>query len=171
MRHRPVRLALPLVLAGVGVSLLAGCVFIPTFDKTIRGKNVSKYVGSAKQDRPIRLHAATRDDVMRVLGEPRYASPDRTRIAYEWEVLNGYWVWPLCFAGYRQEGRRALLLTFDEAGVLRTSEVLKNNGNWFYGIAPGLPALPRDMLTAGATRPATSPANQPATSPSRELPS
>src|SRR5215204_20189 len=139
MKQRRTRLLLPLALAAIGAWLLAGCIFVPTFDKTIRGKNVSKYVGSQRQKRPLRLHAATRDDVLRVLGEPHYASPDRTRIAYEWDVRNGYWVWPLCFAAYAQEGRRVLLLTFDEEGVLRTSEGLKNNGNWMYGRVSRIP--------------------------------
>ena len=162
---RRTRLALPVALIAIGVWLLAGCVFIPSFDKTIRGRNVSKYVGSDKQKRPIRLHAATRDDVLRVLGEPRYASPDRTRIAYEWDVRNGYWVWPLCFAAYAQEGKRVLLLTFDEGGVLRTSEVLKATGNWMYGKVSRIPDLPGDMLPARVDRPATAPATRPAASP------
>ena len=165
MKQRRTRLLLPLALAAIGAWLLAGCIFVPTFDKTIRGRNVSKYVGSAKQNRPLRLHAATRDDVLRVLGEPHYASPDRTRLGYQWDVLNGYWVWPLCFSGYRQEGRRVLLLTFDEAGVLRTSEVLKNNGNVFFQRIIGMPGLPRDMLPGGAGRPTTAPATRPSPSP------
>ena len=159
MRRRGVKgvkLAMPITLVVVGVWLLTGCIFIPTFDKTIRGRNVSEYIGSAKQARPIRLHAATRNDVLRILGEPHFASPDSTRIAYVWYVRNGMWLWPLCFTAFPQDGSRALLLTFDEAGVLRTSEVLKLNGNWLYGRVERPPFMPDDMVpqpVAGAAPP------------------
>jgi len=166
----------PAVLLAVGVWLLAGCVFIPTSDKPIRGSDAAREVGAEKSSRPIGLHRATRDEVIRLLGAPHYESADQTRIAYEWAVSDGVWVFPLCFTGYRQEGVRALLLTFDEAGVLRTSEVLRANGNFIHPEAAGLHVEPSDMQWRGThalsarRQPTTGPADRAASQPSRGAP-
>ena len=82
---------------------------------------------------------------------------------YAWEVRNGVIVWPLCFWGYGQFGGRALLLNFDETGVLQTSRLLKRDGNWYVNkaYAPDLPEDVRPIETMPGwpeTRPMTGPA-------------
>ena len=161
------RLLAPAALALLGAWLLSGCIFLPTFDNTIRGENAARSVGGKRSSKPIRLHVATRDDVLRFLGDPAFASPDLTRIAYTWDVRNGYWVWPLCFAGYAQEGRRIILLTFDESAVLRTAEVLRSDGNFLHSRVSGHGLIPWDMLPGGRT-PVSRPATGPATVEARE---
>jgi hypothetical protein len=107
------------------------------------------------------LHAATREQVLRVLGTPDYVSAGMARIAYSWKGLDGIWLGVLCFQP--QENRRTLLLTFDENGVLRTAETLTEHGNAIYGQLYTAPDLPRDMAPPGQARP---PATAPATRPS-----
>ena len=144
------RLLLPAALAGVGVFLLVGCIYVPMFNKVEEGQNYSKKVGNAKSRKPIRVGRAHRDDVMRVLGAPPYASPDGRRAAYPWSVTNGIWVWPLCFNAYAQRGNRALLLDFDEKGIVRGFRVEKYDGNVLYN-EPG-PAVPDGMQAWGLQR-------------------
>ena len=85
----------PMLMAAAGVWLLAGCVFIPTFNNPVRGRDVSGQVGSPESKRPLRIDQARREDVLRVLGAPWATSPDGTELAYTWVVRNGVWVMPL----------------------------------------------------------------------------
>src|SRR4051812_11582768 len=107
MRSKTLRLAVPVSLALLGAGLLSGCLFIPTFNATIEGKNVAGEVGDADSRKPARVDHATIQDVYRVLGPPQYATDDGLRVAYSWRVLNGYWI-GLCFGP--QEGERLLIL-------------------------------------------------------------
>jgi len=120
-------LALPTVLITLGVALLQGCLFIPTFNKVQEGENVTKKIGDSGSRKPIRINRATRADVERVFGPPRAISQDGREIAYGWRVLEGAWVMPLCFAVDDQRGVRAAILTFDDAGVLRSLRVVKES--------------------------------------------
>src|SRR4051794_7620349 len=76
MRSRTLRLAVPASLALLGAGLLSGCLFIPTFNATIEGKNVAGEVGDADSRKPARVDHATIQDVYRVLGPPQFATDD-----------------------------------------------------------------------------------------------
>jgi hypothetical protein len=136
----------PAIIAAVGVWLLAGCVFIPTFNKRIHGREVTRDVGKENSKKPLRLGRATRDDVLRLLGDPPYWSPDGRRVAYTWTVLNGIWVWPLCFDSFNQEEARTLILTFDADDTLVSYRMTRNGQNWWTAGGGGArPILPQDM--------------------------
>jgi len=121
------RSILPLALIGFGIWLTSGCIYVPMFGRTIKGNNAAKQVGDQKSSRPIRLNYATREQVVRVLGQPYAQRPDGTALAYTWRVQNGFTVWPLCFSGYSVDGQRTLVLRFDESGVLRSTQFLKHD--------------------------------------------
>jgi hypothetical protein len=164
MTRTDIRLiVIPAALALLGVWLLAGCVYIPTFGKVVRGKDVSSVVGRPNSPKPIRLDRSTRDDVLRQFGTPMFASESGQALAYSWKVQNGVAIWPLCFTGYAVEGERTIVLRFDNAGILRSREVLKANAPIVqlssYNYWPLLPHdLREEYAKASSPRPATQPA-------------
>ena len=153
-KHRPA--LLPALLIVLGVCLLQGCLFIPTFDKLKSGKDVSKAVGDANSRKRLRVGVSTLDDVIAVLGPPHYATPDRSEVAYVWTVTNGIWVWPFCFTAYPQEGKRALVLDFDR-GLLRSYRVEKMNGNWYTPTVTWFPVRERMLPFTMPPPPGSSP--------------
>jgi hypothetical protein len=124
--HLP-RSLLPLALITLGIWLTSGCIYVPMFGRPLQGNNAAKQVGSQTSSRPIRLNEATREQVVRVLGQPYAQLPDGTALAYTWRVQNGFTVWPLCFSGYSVDGQRTLVLRFDESGLLRSTQFLKSD--------------------------------------------
>lgn len=180
MPRRLRRSLLPLSLTIAGVWMLVGCVWIPVFEKPIDGDtDYSNPVGNRGSKRPIRLKVSSREDVLRVLGPPRFTTPDQSQFAYSWRVLNGYYVWPLCFPlslpqgeapVYAQQGSRTLILTFDERGNLNGSRVTGYNGNWWSGYA-GYPSAPPGMVPYHATTRTDSAAPGSSPSPPRASPS
>ena len=127
-RHKLKRFAPPVLLAAAGVWLLVGCVYIPTFGRVVRGKDVSKTVGEEGSRAALRPGEATRDDVFRVLGRPYYEESTGHALAYNWRVQQGFFWYPVClFAADGIYGERTLVLRFGDDGVLRRYEVFKND--------------------------------------------
>ena len=148
-RHGLKRLVLPTVLAAAGTWLLIGCIHTPGFNRVVRGKDVSKKVGDRDSRRPLRLGDATRDDVLRLLGQPQIASSTGRYFVYSWGVVSRYVTYPLClFMTERLVGERSLVLRFDESGVLRKYELLTAEPNPSPLAASMLPIqLPDDIRT------------------------
>jgi hypothetical protein len=121
------RSLLPMLLVVLGIWLLAGCIYIPMFGRTVSGTNVSGKVGEPDSHKPIRIARTNRDQVIHLLGPPYAEKRDGTAIAYVWTVQNGIAVWPLCFTIQTVDGRRVLILRFDEYGVLQRSQILKHD--------------------------------------------
>ena len=117
------RALLPLALIFAGVALLSGCIYVPIPERTVYGTNVGARVGPANSSKPVRIGRISRNDVLRVLGEPAQMSPNGRELTYTWGVQTGVWVWPLC--GHPQGAGREITLKFDDAGVLRDTEVPK----------------------------------------------
>jgi hypothetical protein len=179
MRTSKRKLLLPTGLAALGVWVLVGCVYIPTFGPTVRGRNASGEVGPAGSKKPIRVSASTLEDVIRVLGEPPLATSDRRVVGYPWSVRNGYLVWPLCFSGDSIYGNRTLVLRFDEQQVLRSFQVLKQDENFMTAggmlrMTPLPPEIKKERaeerrrqyeLKRASSRPTTVPATSPVAEP------
>jgi hypothetical protein len=127
--------ALPIALIALGLWLLVGCIYIPTFNKHESGVDASKQVGGPKSGKPIRAQRSTRADVERLLGPP-FLINDGSAIAYRWQVLKGVWVMPFCFMADADRGTRALVLRFDDVGMLRSFET-----GWLGEVARGLRPL------------------------------
>lgn len=126
LRHC-IRILPPLFLIALGLWLLSGCIYIPTFDSVKQGRNASKEVGDARSKKPLRVGLASRDEVLRILGQPPLITEDRSKFAYTWEVTRGVWIMPLCFDTRSIEGHRMLVLSFDSAGILRDFGVKKSD--------------------------------------------
>ena len=132
-----------------GIWLLAGCIYIPKFNAVIEGKDAAKHVGNADSRKPLRVNHATRDQVVGLLGDPKYVNADGTAMAYTWSVRKGTIFWPICaFMTEDVDRQRTLVLRFDNAGSLRRFSLEEA-----YGVS-----LPDDL------RP---PANQ---QPARQIP-
>jgi hypothetical protein len=154
------RALLPLALAGIGTWLLVGCIYVPTFNHVVRGRDVSRQVGPERSKRPVRVGHATRADVVRVLGPPLRTSYDGHRLAYSWTAVNGLTVWPpLCFTTTAERETRALVLAFDENDALVSYRVTRQMENTLLGESHGPPPmLPWDFFSPDMrpqTRPAT----------------
>jgi hypothetical protein len=121
---------LPVALIVMGLLLLSGCFFVPRFNPVISGTDVTDKVGDANSSRTLRVGNVSMDQVIDLLGPPQYASLDGHRVAYTWTVLNGDWVYPLCFAAQPQTGGRALELTFDQNNMLEDYHLNKVDGSW-----------------------------------------
>ncbi|HEX3357839.1 MAG TPA: hypothetical protein VHS31_12785 [Tepidisphaeraceae bacterium] len=159
---------LPISLIILGTLLLSGCFFVPAFNPTISGKDVSDKVGGPASNRPLRVGTVTMDQVIALLGQPQYVSRDDRQIAYTWEVLNGEWVYPLCFTAQPQHGERALELTFDQQNVLVDYRLSKEDGSLqlFVATAQGPPVaanMVRYPPWMKFVPPATKPARPPGT--------
>jgi hypothetical protein len=152
------RLVLPFVLVVAGAFLLIGCIYIPTFNKVVRGVDASKEVGDAKSRKPLRIGHATRADVERVLGPPQYASADGSEVGYTWVIQRGVWL-SVCFGSEKVTGMRGVVLKFD-------GDVLQG---FHAGINPSrLQQRIRD--NSGATPPPSLPSPQPQTRSSTPTP-
>jgi hypothetical protein len=137
-------IGLPACLAAVGVWLLAGCIYIPTFSRVTAGKNVADKVGDEESNKPLSVGHVTRDDVHRLLGEPDVAKRDGSAVAYTWNVQNGFVIWPLCFQAHAVNGARSLVLRFGPDGRLASYQVLKDDDNLIDLDSHGIP-LPADI--------------------------
>jgi hypothetical protein len=151
---------LPVALLAIGLYLLVGCVYIPTFGGLKSGRNYAKQVGDAKSKAAIRVGVSTRDDVLRAFGEPYAKKADGSGYAYIWTVQNGFAVWPLCFHVESVTGNRTLVLRFDATGRVASSEILKWNEPVILNLSSGYAPLPMDFRNQQQQhlRPSTLPA-------------
>src|SRR5688572_22460469 len=136
---------LPAFLSAVGVWLLAGCIYIPTFGTVTAGKNVAGKVGDEGSRRPLRVGQATKHDVFNLLGLPHVTKSDGSAVAYTWNVRNAFVVWPLCFQGYPLNGRRSLVLRFGPDERLASYQVFKDDDELVDFSSSGGPPLPEDL--------------------------
>jgi hypothetical protein len=96
-------------------------------------------------------------------------------VAYAWQVLNGYWI-GLCTGP--QKGARALVLSFDGEGVLRSFNVEAQDANlWIRGEPRdwlirrlGMQPFPTGPVLVPSTQPVTIPAGPAGTAPTVPLP-
>ncbi|HET6247588.1 MAG TPA: hypothetical protein VFE47_07825 [Tepidisphaeraceae bacterium] len=87
------------LIAVIGACASGGCVFIPAFGVT-QGQDVSKSVGTADSKAPLRVGLSTRNDVIKLLGEPKPAADDwilkggepkdSHKLIYYWQTLQWY---------------------------------------------------------------------------------
>jgi hypothetical protein len=131
--RRIARLLLPLALLALMLWLLVGCFYMPWFEHPIanNARNVDFRPMLADEwhaDRPVRVGAVTRHQVIQLLGAPRLAAVDRSAFVYDFRTSNGWWVWPLCFTAESGNERiYVAVLSFDDAGVLQRIDVIEAN--------------------------------------------
>jgi hypothetical protein len=119
------RSLLPTVLVILGLTLLIGCLYIPTFEQPASQaqRDFRDLVGD-DPGRPIRPGYVNRRTVILLLGQPDLESVDHKSIGYLFATHQGYWFWPLCFTGQEATRREyGLRLDFRDDGVLREFRV------------------------------------------------
>jgi hypothetical protein len=145
----PLRMALPGLLIALGVAALSGCLFIPTGEKTVSGRDAMDDVGDAKSKKSVRVGSATRADVVSVLGQPEFTTESGDRVFYTWKVRTGVWYYPLCFQSDPSFSVRAIELRFDDQDILRGFKLTHWDGNWL-ATHPYVD-VPREMRPVSAT--------------------
>jgi len=92
------RALLPISLVALGLSLLIGCFYVPTFERPVSStqKDFRKLIGSS-DSHPIRPGFVDRRTILKLLGPPPLSTADGASIGYVFEAQSGEWVWPLCF--------------------------------------------------------------------------
>jgi hypothetical protein len=120
------RLALPIALVGVGTYALIGCIPLPgSYRPTEGGPRPEERIGDRSSKKPIRLGIATREQVESILGPPKPGLSNAGVAVYEYRVVTGTVIWPLCFTATRQTGERALRLQYGADGTLQRFSVQK----------------------------------------------
>src|SRR5687767_2486649 len=126
------RLAVPAVLALLGVTLLVGCIYIPTFNATVDGPDAASKIGPADSKKPLRVGRSTRRDVERVLGKPYFTTSDGRLWVYSWRRRNGVYFYPLCFRGGAMDDAFASVIEFNERDVVERFENETRRGDRDY---------------------------------------
>ena len=116
----------PLLLIAVGGAVLLGCIPIPgPYTNATGDRRPEQKIGPAGSDAPIVLGRSDAARVVSVLGPPTLATGDERVLAFAYDVVDFYAVWPLCFGVTRREVGRLLAARFDEDGVLSGYRVFK----------------------------------------------
>ena len=148
------RAVLPISLVALGLSLLIGCLYIPTFERPVSStqKDFRKLVGSA-QGSVLRTGYTNRATVLRLLGSPPLVSLDSSSIGYLFETRRGYWVMPLCFFyTYSADNRvYGLRLDFDKDNVLRQFKAATSDQNNGYGFRDAVNTVIDQLSEPGAS--------------------
>lgn len=128
------KIILPMTLIVLGLCMLVGCLFVPTFEMPSSRSEIDfrKYVSDHTWSRkPIRPFHADRRSVEAILGPPSLISGDRRAIGYLFKVHSGVWLWPLCGGGdpvdYTTYGVRLVLNKSDQVvrvDLVRHDDVL-----------------------------------------------
>ena len=131
------RFVLPLGLLFIGVYVLVGCIYIPTFNATTGAKDARNYVGAANEaTKPLKLGMSTRANVHKVLGKPFFRTTDGRFVVYSWKKQKGLLVYPQCFSALPEARAFAMTLEFDSEGVLRSFDVESQQGYAYIGSPP-----------------------------------
>src|SRR5689334_19650758 len=105
--HAMTRRLLPTCLIALGVFLLVGCLYIPTWE-IIRDHADVKRVAEQKGSQKLVAHRTTRQVVESMLGKPPLSTSDGRVVGYLWNTSSGYWVYPQCFSAIPAQSRTCL---------------------------------------------------------------
>jgi len=118
----------PIFLAVLGVAMLSGCIYVPTFGVSVHDtSNLKKKVGHAHSDKPIKLNVSTRQEIIALIGKPMDSTLDDSVAVYPWHRRWGVWFFPLCFwneLGYFADDRtRYFRFTYNSDHILTKVEL------------------------------------------------
>jgi hypothetical protein len=119
------RVALPIALIVIGIALLEGCIYIPTFNMAVGGKDATKSVGPAGSKKHLQPGMSTRQNVQRILGKPFFASTDGRYLVYSWKKQKGFLFYPLCFMAAPEDDAFAMTIEFGGDGVMKGFDIEK----------------------------------------------
>jgi hypothetical protein len=127
---------LPVLLALLGMWLMAGCFKIPVWEYRSFDEqhDFRAELGDAHSKRPVRPGAISRNEVVARFGKPSYVSKGRRSVEYLLETNRAVYVWPLCFkASPANQRLYTLTLDFDAEGQLSDWNLTHSDRtvNWF----------------------------------------
>jgi hypothetical protein len=125
------RSLLPTFLVVIGLALIIGCFYLPSFEEPVSPKQTDfRDLVGENAGHPIRPGYVDRKTIVLLLGPPPLASSDGKSIGYLFGTHHGYWVWPLCFAGQdAAHTEYGLRLDFRNDDVLREFKVVSEQAN------------------------------------------
>jgi hypothetical protein len=143
---KALRLGMPAALIVIGILTIAGCIYLPgpEHPRTPSGRDVRKVVGDLQSDKPLRVGAASRDLVLRLLGPPKLRTAHDLAIGYDCRTIAGHH-FGLCVDsnGDREIGpyiffvpgnvyaHHLLFLEFDPNGSLKRYQLTRLNYGWY----------------------------------------
>ena len=120
-----ITLLLPMLVASMGVAVLMGCIPIPVYRPLAGGPRPEERIGKPGSKKPLRLGHSTRQNVQAILGYPSRQFGKNTDV-YVYPIITFTLVMP-CTESLDSAEDRFLRLDYDEAGVLRRFQVLKQS--------------------------------------------
>ena len=126
MKMTPLRLAVPVVLILLGLGASPAVSSSPRSTPPWKGRTPARAWGTPTRKCRSGSTVPTGPTSTAILGTPTYITPDGSRAAYGWRVLNGWWI-GLC--NQAQIENRVLFLAFDPDGVLRGYKLEKSGGS------------------------------------------
>lgn len=125
-----VRLAVPAAIVAGLVTVMVGCLPIPTGDRlTLTGtkQDFRPLVAEARPTPRSEAGGLTRAGIERVLGPAPYQSPNGLRVVYTMRASNGLWVIPLCFVARSMQRKTiAVEFVYSPDGVVLSEYVVEN---------------------------------------------
>ena len=116
----------PLLLIAAGLVAL-GCLPLPgTFDNVAGDRRPEQKIGRPGSDAPIVLGESDGDRVVEVLGTPAWQREGGRVLRFDYAVVSGYLLSPLCFTAARVDAQRYLAVAIDEGGVVQNFRVFVN---------------------------------------------
>jgi hypothetical protein len=150
-RCRPFRSRIvPAALVVLGLSLLAGCFYIPGRRTPIEPHQIdpTDVLGDRPSNKRLRPGTATKAAVISLFGRPARESANGRVIGYVVPRKGGLWIAPLCFATGAAQYDLAVRLEFDAAGVLTRYEMKETEApKYLYGAVPQYVHHPTAELT------------------------
>ncbi|QOV90505.1 hypothetical protein [Humisphaera borealis] len=133
------------VFLGFAVALFAltsaGCFYVPLARSPVDKQSVDPptLIGDGESKKPIQPSLATKQQVVRLIGEPDRVSADGKVLGYFRQYTGGAWVAPLFLYAWRQRVDEAYRLEFDAQDILirhRSVEAVASDGLLSPGYGP-----------------------------------
>jgi hypothetical protein len=100
---------------------MTGCFYVPWFTRQTDHSQTDfrALIGPENSSKPLRIGHVTRDQIIARLGPPDAVSDGDIAIAYRFDTLTGFWIYPLCFTAFQgSEHGYAVRFQFDSNGTL-----------------------------------------------------
>ena len=130
------RVAVPILCATIGIFLLIGCIPIPLPEKVVQGKDFRAQLKPPAANRLLSRGRSTRREIEMVLGSPTYRDRTGRQMCYYLETRAGAYVYPLCFNATEMDRIYVLQLEYDDAGVLKSWNLLQGVTDPILGGSP-----------------------------------
>jgi hypothetical protein len=121
--RKALRIAIPILLVGLGIYLLVGCIPIPGNFQRRHVARPEEHIGKPGSGKPLIIGRDKYGFATEFLGQALLDSDDKRAAVYSYSVNDFSMISPLCFYVSPQYHPRYLLLRFDDSGVLKSFKV------------------------------------------------